>query len=128
TAAAALPSLAADGAAWLAVAIGAAIEQGDGVEQTAPAVVDLFLSWLPRLPARDRRNDENSALPQPEQAALLRAFPQLCQSVVAHLARMPGRRAELGQDMRLLDRLQELESHSHGAVWVREMLLRSSGL
>src|SRR5262249_626770 len=62
TAAAALPSLAADGAAWLAVAIGAAIEQGDGVEQTAPAVVDLFLSWLPRLPARDRRNDENSAL------------------------------------------------------------------
>jgi len=40
---------------------------------------------------------------------------------------MPGRRAELAQDMRLLDRLQELESHSHGAVWVREMLLRRSG-
>ena len=124
-AAAALPNLTPDGAAWLAVVLGAAIERGDGVDHTAPAVVNLLLSWLPRLPARGGGDQKTTG--SLDQTALLRAFPRLCQSVVAHLARMPGRRTELAQDMRLLDRLQELESHSHGAVWVREMLLRRSG-
>jgi len=41
-----------------------------------------------------------------EQTALLRAFLQLWRSVVAHLARLSGRRAELAQDMRLLNRLK----------------------
>jgi hypothetical protein len=129
-AAAALPNLTPDGAAWLAVAIGAVIERGDGVDHTAPAVVDLFLSWLPRLSALDDKHQKSteSLKLATEQAELLRAFPPLCQSVVAHLARTPGRRAQLAQDMQLLDRLEELESHSHGAVWVREMLLRKSGL
>jgi hypothetical protein len=112
-----------------AVAIGAAIEGRDGVDHTAPAVVNLFLSWLPRLPAPDGGDQQGTGSHElgTEQTALLRAFPQLCQSVVAHLARTPERRAELAQDMELLDRLEELESRSHGAVWVREMLLRRSG-
>lgn len=127
-AAAALSSLPPRGAAWVAVAIGAVIEDRGGAERSASAVVDLMLSWLPQLPGRASETEDAPAPPPtPEQAQLLSAFKELAPSVVAHLARVPDLRAKLSQDLALLDRLEALEEYTAGAAWIREMLLRSSG-
>lgn len=129
TAAEALPTLPPAGAAWLAVMIGAGIERGQSADLTTPAILECFRSWLPRLPTPEAAEGETRIFPEPtpEQVPWLAAFPQLCQSVVSHLARMPEHRKKLAEDLELLNRLESLESYTHGASWVREMLLRSSG-
>lgn len=128
-AAAHLPTLPPEGAAWLAAVFAATIERGEGVEQSAPAVTDLFLSWLTKLPILDAINPDEDDLPEPtpEQARIIDALPQLCQSLVAHLARLPERRNELAQDARLLKRIADLEPYSHGISWALESLRRRSG-
>jgi len=129
-AASALSSLAPAAASWLAITLGAAVERGGDSGQTAPAVLDLLRSWLPRLPTLgpdENENEEDRPEPTPEQATLLDALPLLCQSAVAHLARTPTLRAELAQDEQLLERLEELEAFSHGALWLSELLRRASG-
>lgn len=129
-AAEALPTLPPAAAAWIAVLLGAAIETGTGVELTAPGIVRVFLSWLPKLPTPPPvKYEEGVELPEPtpEQAPWLEAFPDFCRSVVSHLARMPEQRTALARDEDLLARLERLEPYTHGATWVREMLMRSSG-
>lgn len=129
SASALLPALPLEGAAWLAVVLAAAIERGEGVELTAPAVLDLFRTWLAKLPVTVPSDEQEGDEPEPtiEQASVISALPPLCQSLVAHVARMPDRRAELARDASLLQRLDELERYSHGISWVREMLQRCSG-
>lgn len=129
TAAGSLTSLPPRGAAWLAVVIGAAIEGGASAALTASAVVDLLVSWLSRFPVVEPDDEESMDdwEPTPEQLELIEAFPELCQSIVAHLARLPERRAELSEDEALLERLESLEGLSPGICWVREALVRSSG-
>jgi hypothetical protein len=128
-AAAELPRLPDAGAAWLAFVFGMAITQGAPADRTTGPVVDLFFSWLPRLPATADTEEDDGTLPAPtpEQAALLQMLPRLCQSVVAHLARSPERRASLARDAALLDRLERHEDYSLGVAWIREALLRISG-
>jgi hypothetical protein len=121
SAVAALKTLPPQGASWLAVAIGAAVEGGANAELSARAILDLLLSWLLQLPAAER-----STL-TPQQAELLAAFEPLAQSVVAHLARADHLKSTLSQDLPLLDRLAVLEEYTAGAAWIREALLRSSG-
>jgi hypothetical protein len=121
SAAEALRTLPPHGASWLAVAIGAVIEDGANAELSARPVVDLFLSWLPQLPAAE------GGTPTPQQATLLEGFRSLANSVVAHLARADHLRSTLSQDLPLLDRLAVLEEYTAGAAWIREALLRSSG-
>jgi hypothetical protein len=113
-------------AAWIAVACGTAVEKGAPAEITGPAVFDLLRSWLPQFPTF---GDDPEVEPQltPAQRALLPLFRYLCQGVVTHLARLPAQRESMGRDVSLIDRLGELQSLSHGAVWVREALLKSSG-
>lgn len=112
-------------ATWIAVTCGTLVERGAAAELSGPAVVGLFTSWLPKLPI----GDEADSLPDPtpEQTALLDLFRYLSQSAVTHLARLPALRAALANDAALLERLGELQAVSHGAVWVREALLKSSG-
>ena len=130
-AAAALPHLHPAGAAWLALTLGAAIEGGAPVDLTGPAVVDLLLSWLPKLPVDEADADTDADAvprePTPEQAEVLAALPLLGQSVVAHLARMPQLREELARDAALVERLEALSGQSDGAMWVHEVLARHSG-
>lgn len=137
-AAEALRTLPPQGAAFLAVALGAAVENGANADLSARAVVDLLLSWLPQLPTSEGEEDEQREQaaghapperyePTEQEAALLEAFKSLALSVVAHLARAPHLRATLAEDMALLDRLAVLEAYSAGAAWIREMLLRISG-
>ena len=120
-AAGALKALPPRGTAWLAVAIGAAVEDGANAELSARPLVERILSWLPQLPA------ESGSTPTPAQVELLDAFKPLARSAVAHLARTAHLRSTLAQDLELLDRLAVLEEYSAGAAWIREMLLRSSG-
>ena len=107
-------------AAWMAVTCGSVVERGASAELSAPGVFNLLRSWLPKLP---HANSE----PTPEQAALLELFKFVCQSAVTHLSRLPAQREAMAQEAALLDRLDELSTWSHGAIWVREALLKSSG-
>lgn len=110
------------GAALLAVLLGAAVEDGADPKATGPAVIDTFLSWLPEL-AQSDEGGEHDEIEQP----FLDAFPQLCQSVVAHLARMPERHAAMAADTPLMECLQALADISEGALWVYDLLGRRSG-
>jgi hypothetical protein len=125
-AAEALRTLPPQGAAFLAVAIGAAVEGGSNADLSARAIVDLLLSWLPQLPIAEGEEAEQYT-PTADEVNLLDAFKSLALSVVAHLARAPHLRATLAEDLTLLDRLAVLEAYSAGAAWIREMLLRISG-
>ena len=113
-------------AAWIAVACGTAVENGAPADITGKPVFDLMRNWLPKFP---QFGDDPEALPalSPEQRALLPLFRYLSQAVVTHLARLPAQREAMGREAALLDRLGELQSLSHGAVWVREALLKRSG-
>jgi hypothetical protein len=111
-------------AAWIAVTCGTAVERGAPAELSGPAVFALLRSWLPKFPvvSEDAGSPPEVTM---EQTALLPPFQYLCQATVTHLARLPAQRESMGQDMRLLERLAEIPAH--GAVWVREALLKSSG-
>jgi hypothetical protein len=112
-------------AAWIAVTCGTAVERGAPAELSGPEVFKLLRSWLPRLPVA-RPQDLPPGLAA-EQTASLELFQFLCQSAVTHAARLPALRAALANDFALVDRLGELQACSHGAVWVREALLKDTG-
>ena len=127
-AAAQLDGLSPPGAAWMALTFGTSIERGSDVELTAPPLLAYFASQLalfPDIPPDDHSDPNIDA--SAEQAELIEAFPTVCQSVVAHLARSPQRRAALAREQALLDRLEELQHFGPGATWVREALLKTSG-
>ena len=113
-------------AVWIAVACGTAVESGAPAEIMGEPVFDLLRSWLPKFP---QFSDDPAAPPEltAEQRTLLPLFRYLCQAVVTHLARLPAQRETMGGDAALMDRLGELQSLSHGPVWVREALLKTSG-
>ena len=113
-------------AAWIAVACATAVERGAPVLLTGSPVLELFLEWLPRLPQVSEEAEERPTQTS-EQTALLEVFPFLCQAVVSHLARLPARRQAMGREVQLLERLSGLQALSHGAIWVREALLKTSG-
>ena len=116
--------------AFIAVALGSLVERGASAEISGPAVLDELRAWLPKLPGAD--DDDTSAVPTPpvptaEEAMLLARFQFLCQSAVTHLAKLPEERATLGHDTALLERLVGLRTHSYGAWWVHEALVKTSG-
>jgi hypothetical protein len=113
-------------AAWMAVSCATAAERGASAEFSGPAVFDLLRDWLPRLPRVDAETDAWPD-PTPEEASLLALFRYLCQATVSHLARLPALREAHAKDGPLLERLGELQGYSHGAAWVREALLKTSG-
>jgi hypothetical protein len=112
--------------AFVAVALGSAVERGASAESSGPAVVAQLQSWLPHLPSSAGEGADETP-PTPDQAMLLARFQFVCQSAVTHLARLPELRAVMAEDQRLLERLDELRAHSPGAWWVHEALLKASG-
>jgi hypothetical protein len=111
-------------AAWIAVTCGTAVERGAPAEFGGPAIFALLRTWLTKLPDI---TEESAPPPTVPQAALLVLFRYLSQSVVTHVARLPLEREALGRDVGLTARLGELAHYSHGAIWIREALLKSSG-
>jgi hypothetical protein len=125
-AASVLARLPPNGASWVAVALGSTVESGAPAADSGEEVVQLFMSYLSQLPTLPDGADDLPA-PTASQSDILAAFPMLCQAVVAHLARMTARRAELGTNQALLNRLELLGEYGPGATWIREALLKSSG-
>jgi hypothetical protein len=118
------------GAAWLAITFGTAVETGADPQPSGAALLACLRAWMDALPAGSSDSEEaDGELPEPtaRQEELLDFFPYVCQALVAHLARMPAARERLAQDPDLSARLEELQAYSHGAAWVREALLRTSG-
>lgn len=113
-------------AAWIAVTLGTLVERGASAELSGRAVLDLLQSLLAKLPASGSAEDPPPE-PTREQTTLLAQFRYVCQSAVTHLARLPALRESLGGHASLLERLAELGGYSHGAWWVREALLKTSG-
>jgi hypothetical protein len=126
-AAASLTRLSAGPATWLAVACGTAVERGASPEITGPAVFDLLRATLSGLPEWNESSSDELPELTSEQTATLELLPFLCQSVVTHLARLPAQRESMGADAVLLNRLNQISAYSHGAIWVREALTKSSG-
>lgn len=124
--AASLPTCESSGsAAWLALTSGTAVESGVPPEKTGPAVFELMRSWLPHLP----HATETDEVPEPsaDQAMLLALFSFVAQSVVTHLSRMPAQRTAMAAESGLSQRLEQLRALSHGAVWIHEALMKTSG-
>jgi hypothetical protein len=117
-AAQALPTLPPEAAAWLCLTFGNAVENGFGIEVTGPAVLERFLATVDLLPDGDD--------PTTEQERQLTMFTYLCQSVVAHLARLPHDRQRLAT-AQLLERLEDLSEYTYAARWVESALRRASG-
>lgn len=124
-----LPNLPPAGAAWLSVAFGTAVEHGKNPSSSVQPMVNLLRSWLPSFPAlpdtEKQKPDEQSLTSY--QKELAAAMPWLCQSIVAHLVRMPEFRDQLAQDTIFLLQLEKVEGYTHAASWVRELLGRRSG-
>ena len=121
----ALSQLPPRGAAWLAITFGSAIESGAPPSPSGRAVTELLRGWLEALPIGPD-DPEDAPLSDAHYGVVL-AMPFLCQSVVAHLARLPTLRRTLGSDRALNDRLARAEAYTHGATWVRGLLYRTSG-
>jgi hypothetical protein len=113
-------------AAFVAVAMGSAVERGASAQIAGPALIDTIRSWLPLLPVTDDEK-ESYPTPTPDQAMSLARLQFLCQSAVTHLALLPDLRAELARDSALLERLDELAGYTPGARWLHEALVKSSG-
>jgi hypothetical protein len=112
--------------AWIAVTFGTLVERGASAQITGPAVLGQLRAWLPSLPTPGDA-DAEPPVPTPGQAMRLSQFQFLCQSAVAHLARLPAMRQAMSEDAPLLERLDELRAYSYGAWWVHEALSKSSG-
>lgn len=112
--------------AWISVTLGTLVEDGASAQVSGGAVLDALRSWLPFFPAISS-DEEPPPIPTPDQSIRLAQFQFLCQSAVTHLARLPALRETLGHDVSLIGRLVELGGYSHGAWWVREALLKTSG-
>lgn len=108
------------GAAWIAITLGSAVEDGLPPVASAEAVVGLMRRWLDSMSPPE--GTERALAPD-----VVAAFPWLGQSVVAHLARAPEVRGRLADDARLLEQLVHASHETHGAQWVHEVLLRRSG-
>ncbi len=111
---AAFDALPPHGAAWLAVALGSAVEKGLDPALAGERLTQVFRSWLERTAGGG----------EPE---LMAALPTLSQSVVTHVARLGALRSELANDASFQAELEEREADSHAITWVRELTARRSG-
>lgn len=127
-----LTALPPNGTAWLALALGTCVEHHEDLAvHTAPALLAVFRQWLSQLPRWEDTDEEDEADDAPlltsEQSALVEALPFLCQSLVAHLARVPAMREQLAEDGAWMEHLESVAPHSHAIGWVEELLKRRSG-
>ncbi|HEY0122883.1 MAG TPA: hypothetical protein VGC14_14205 [Rhizobium sp.] len=114
-----LRSLPPPGAAILANMLGTIAETGGSPERSGPAVWELYLAWLPQI----HRGFSSRKPLSPRQQQLLEAFQLVGQSVVSHLAMMPEERRLARENAGLMRQLQDLQDHTPGAAWVRQMFL-----
>jgi hypothetical protein len=107
------------GASWVALMIGNLVERGEGAAASFDGLWQLFLGWYAPLLDETPEGGERRAV---HEAAL----PRLCQSLVAHLARLPDRRDALFADAQVHEALEGLAGQHVGAFWVCEAIERSS--
>jgi hypothetical protein len=117
----ALATLPPIGAAWIAITLGSAVERGHAPAHTFEPILALVRRWL-EVGANEIARAGADLAPD-----VVTAFPWVGQSVVAHLARLPARRAELAADTGLEARLIAASAKSYAAGWIHELLLRRSG-
>ena len=114
-----LRSLPPPGAAILANMLGTIAETVGAPERSGSAVWELYLAWLPQV----HRGFSSRKPLSPRQQQLLEAFQLVSRSVVSHLAMMPEERRLAGENAGLMRQLQDLQDHTPGAAWVRQMFL-----
>ncbi|MEL7499713.1 MAG: hypothetical protein AAFN77_19070 [Planctomycetota bacterium] len=121
-----LKSLPIQGASWLAILFGSAVEQGRDPMLTAPAMWDAFCHRLDQFPPTV---NESVDLPEmnDRQEVLAEGMAPFCQGMVAHLARAPGLVQQISSDQAIRERIRFLQNYSHGFTWIDEILARDSG-
>lgn len=122
----ALETLPPHGASWLAILMGTAVDEGADPTPSAEAQIKLLRAWLDQLPLVDPYSE---ALPKltATQKTLTEALGYLCQSLVAHLAKLPERRQSLADDIDFLNQLGNAACFNHAPLWLLTLLERRSG-
>lgn len=123
-----LPQLPYEAAAILAVLIGAVTENNQKVAIASLGIVSLFLNWLNKLPTPLIKEDEEVELPalDSEQQDIVENLPNLCRSLVSHLARDPKQRQRFSTEENR-SRVSNLLDYSSALHWVLELIERQSG-
>lgn len=123
-----LPQLPYGAASILSVLIGAVTENNQKVAIASPGITSLFLIWLDKLPTPLIKEDEEVELPalDNEQQDIAENLPNLCRSLVSHLARDPEQR-QLFSTKENRSRVSHLLDYSSALHWVLELIERQSG-
>jgi hypothetical protein len=113
------------GSAWLAIVLGALVEEGLDPMTAGPQLLSAYCAMLVSLPFTEEHasvGDEDFS----EHREAIQALPMLSQAIVAHLARMPAQREALANDQALLELLDTMSEHGPGCMWVKEALMKTS--
>lgn len=121
-----LATLPIQGASFLAIWFGAAVEGGGNPNRTGPALWETLCRWMDLLPPTV---DTEADLPglSDQQQVIADTIHLICQGLVAHLGRMPEFAQKLSSDQPLRERIRFLENYGVGFTWIDEVLARKSG-
>lgn len=121
----ALPGLSSPaGAGFLAVWLGAGVEQGDDPEPTLGPILEAFMKWSRTIGTASGEAGEDDPEPDHETIVGMRFFGH---ALVAHLTRAPVRLAKASAREEVLNELDRVEHLSEGAAWVLQLLRQRSG-
>ncbi len=111
------------GAGMLAVWLGAVVEDGAEPAETTPPLLDAMLRWVARI---ETAGDDDGPDPEPD-SAIVSGVQLLGQALVAHIARSPTLRAEIGERADVIEALERVEHLAVGAAWLGHLLAQRSG-
>lgn len=120
------------GAGYLAVWLGAAVEDGQDPELTCGPIVETFLRWAltvetsPEVEAGENDEADYPEDPEPDEETIS-GLQLLGQALVAHLARAPNHRRRLAETGEIRRQFERIEHLSYGATWVMHLLRQCSG-
>lgn len=120
------------GAGYLAIWLGAGVENGQDPELTCGPIVETFLRWsrtvetAPEAEAGEDNEADDPEAPEPDEETIS-GLQLLGQALVAHLARAPKERRRLAQTPEIRGEFERIEHLSYGATWVMHLLRQCSG-
>jgi hypothetical protein len=125
----ALPALTSPtGAGFLAVWLGAGVENGADPQLTVRPIIDTFLKWSRTVETAPEPGEGEDVLDTPEPAPeTIDGLQFLGRALVAHVARAPEARKWMKENAEVRREFERVEHLSYGAAWVVQLLRQCSG-
>ncbi len=111
------------GSGFLAVWLGAGVEQGKDPELTLQPILDTFLKWGETIATAPEESEEDD--PEPDEETIF-GMQLLGQALVAHLSRAPNQRKLISETEQIFNELERIEHLSVGAGWILQLLRQCS--